>query len=267
MTSASSDRARATVLGVPVDRVSCREAAGRIAAWAQAHSSRVVLAANVHMTMEAVDDPRFRALMEGADLIVADGRPLVWSLRLRGCRDASHVRGQDLVLAVCDEAARLGLEVGLYGTTDAVLDAASADLRARCPGLRIVYAVAPPFGPLEATEDAAVERAIADAGTRILLVSLGCPKQERWMAARAGRIQAVMIGAGAAIDMIGGLQPVAPLWAQRLGLEWCFRLASDPRRLWRRYARHNLRFLVFAGREVAAVRWRSRAARVWGRRG
>ena len=249
-------RAIGRVLGVPVDLVSCGFAAERVCDWAARRASRSVLVANVHMTMEAVDDPSFRELMERADLVVADGKPLVWALKMSGFGCARHVRGQDLVLEVCRQAAGRGLEVGLFGTTREVLEAASARLTEQFPGLRIVYTYAPPFGPLGPDEDVGVVTDCNASGARILLVSLGCPKQEKWMAAHSELIDAVMIGAGAAVDMLGGSQPVAPRWMQRCGLEWAFRLSSDPSRLWRRYARHNLRFLALAGSELLARRRR-----------
>ena len=251
-TSAPDPRALGHVLGIPVDLVSCGFAAERVCDWAARRASRSVLVANVHMTMEAVDDPGFRDVMERADLVVADGKPLVWALRVLGFGCAHHVRGQDLVLEVCRQAALRGLEVGLFGTTQEVLDAASARLTRQFPGLRVVYTHAPPFGPVGEVEDARAVADCNDSGARILLVSLGCPKQEKWMAAHHGLVDAVMIGAGAAVDMLGGSQPVAPVWMQRSGLEWAFRLSSDPSRLWRRYARHNLRFVALVGSEVVA---------------
>ena len=256
-------RATGRVLGIPVDLVSCGFAAERVCDWAARGLSRSVLVANVHMTMEAVDDPVFRDVMEQADLVVADGKPLVWALKVLGFRCAHHVRGQDLVLEVCSQAARRGVAVGLFGTTDEVLDTVSARLTGRFPGLRVVYSDAPPFGPLEEAESREVVADCNASGVRILLVSLGCPKQEKWMAAHRGLIDAVMIGAGAAVDMLGGSQPVAPLWMQRSGLEWAFRLWSDPSRLWRRYARHNIRFVVLVGSEVISRLRRRPASGGW----
>jgi len=238
------DRPRGSILCIGIDRISCDSAADLVCHWAAAWSSRAVLAANVHMTMEAIDDAAFRRVMSEADLVVADGQPLAWTLKARGYRDAHHVRGQDLVLRVCTLAESRGLSVGFYGTTDDVLEAARRSLGRVVPRLRVSYACAPPFRPLTEDEDREVVEVINASGTQILLVAIGCPKQEKWIAAHVGRVQAVMIGAGAAVDMIGGHQPVAPRWMQAGGLEWLFRLASDPERLWLRYAKHNLRFLA-----------------------
>jgi N-acetylglucosaminyldiphosphoundecaprenol N-acetyl-beta-D-mannosaminyltransferase len=163
------------VLGVPVDRISCESAAELVCTWAAEGRSRVVFAANVHMTMEAVDDPAFRGLMESADLVVADGRPVAWALQRLGFADATHVRGQDLVLAVCRLAAQRGLRIGLFGTTDDVLLAAERALAAQMPSLEVAYVRAPPFGPLDGAEDARVVEACRRCGVDILFVSLGCP--------------------------------------------------------------------------------------------
>jgi N-acetylglucosaminyldiphosphoundecaprenol N-acetyl-beta-D-mannosaminyltransferase len=116
--------------------------------------------------------------------------------------------------------------------------------RRRFVGVLVAYAHAPPFRQLTAEEDAAVVREINGSGARILFVGLGCPKQERWMASHKGRVNAVMLGVGAAFDFLAGVKPQAPAWMQRAGLEWLFRLATEPRRLWRRYAYHNPRFVA-----------------------
>jgi N-acetylglucosaminyldiphosphoundecaprenol N-acetyl-beta-D-mannosaminyltransferase len=108
----------------------------------------------------------------------------------------------------------------------------------------VAYAQAPPFRPLTAKEDAAVVHEINRSGARILFVGLGCPKQERWMASHKGAVNAVMLGVGAAFDFLAGMKPQAPAWMQRVGLEWLFRLGTEPRRLWRRYVYHNPRFVA-----------------------
>jgi N-acetylglucosaminyldiphosphoundecaprenol N-acetyl-beta-D-mannosaminyltransferase len=120
----------------------------------------------------------------------------------------------------------------------------------------VVYAYSPPFRPLTEAEDEEVVEAIRASGARILFVGLGCPKQERWMAAHKGRVDAVMLGVGAAFDLHAGRVPQAPAWMQRMGLEWFFRLLQEPGRLWSRYLRHNPRFIILAGRELLARRRR-----------
>jgi N-acetylglucosaminyldiphosphoundecaprenol N-acetyl-beta-D-mannosaminyltransferase len=126
---------------------------------------------------------------------------------------------------------------------------------ARFPDLRITYAYAPPFRSLTPEEDDEVVRAIRKAGVRILFVGLGSPKQDRWMHAHHGRIAAVMLGVGAAFDFLAGTKPQAPRWMQARGLEWLFRLCTEPRRLWRRYVSQNPRFAFLALTQLIRTRF------------
>jgi N-acetylglucosaminyldiphosphoundecaprenol N-acetyl-beta-D-mannosaminyltransferase len=142
-----------------------------------------------------------------------------------------------------ERAARENVPIGLYGGTPELLEVLVRVLRKRYPGVRVVCQIAPPFRPLRPEEDEAVTREIVASGARILFVGIGCPKQERWMVAHKGRIPAVMLGVGAAFDFHTGRVRQAPHWMQVAGLEWVFRLLMDPRRLWRRYAKHNPRFV------------------------
>lgn len=246
-----SERVKSCILGMGVAVTSIAAATDQILAWAGQGESRSVCVANVHMCMEAFDAPAFRQLVNGADLTVADGRPLVWAQRWLGFVAAKQVRGADLTLAVCRAAEQAQLPVGLYGATPETLACLQQALRERFPALGIAYCYSPPFRPLTSEEDGEVVSAITASGARILLVGLGCPKQERWMAAHRGKLPCVMLGTGAAFDFLGGCKRDAPRWMQRLGLEWFFRLCCEPRRLWRRYLRHNPRFVWHFLRQLA----------------
>jgi len=252
----ASGTRRARVVGVRVDPVSPAEAVRRVIEWAQQGESRYVCVANVHMLMEARDTPPFRHVLERADLVVPDGMPLVWMLRRTGFPGQQRVYGPALMDELCREAARAGVPIGLYGGTRLTLARLERNLRRRHPGLRIAYAWSPPFRPLTAEEDEGVVRDIRSRGVRLLFVGLGCPKQERWMASHRGRIPAVMVGVGAAFDLHAGVRRQAPRWMQAAGLEWLFRLLQEPRRLWRRYLKHNPRFVILACGELVASRWR-----------
>ena len=231
------------ILGTRVDATSYADATARILQWARERVSRYVLACSVHGIMEGHDAPEFQKILNAADLVTPDGMPLVWTLRRLGLNDQPRVYGPDLTLNVCQAAAEAGVPVGLYGGTPEVLDALQQRYRERFPQLQIAYAYAPPFRPLACEEDEAVVEAINASGTRILLVGLGCPKQEQWVARHRDRVQAVMLAVGAAFDFHAGRVKQAPLWMRRCGLEWLFRLLMDPRRLWRRYFKNNPRFL------------------------
>ena len=242
------------ILGMRVDPTSYEEATEKVLAWAAAGESRYVCVANVHMVMEAHDDPSFRALVNAADLVTPDGMPLVWMLRKLGYPHQERVCGPELTSRVCAEAARRGVPVGFYGGHPEALEALVRNLGARFPGLRVVYAYSPPFRPLTPEEDEKVTEEINASGARILFVGLGCPKQEWWMAEHKGRVRAVMIGVGAAFDFHAGRVRQAPVWMQRAGLEWLFRLVQEPRRLWRRYLKHNPRFLLLAFLQLTGMR-------------
>lgn len=238
------------ILGMRVDATSYARATEQIMRWAEVEESRYVCVANVHMVMEAYDDPGFRAIVNSADLVTPDGMPLVWVLRRMGFPTQQRVYGPTLTLWVAREAARRGIPVGFYGGHPEVAQGISENLRAKFPGLQVSYCYSPPFRPLTPQEDEQVVQAINEAGVRILFVGLGCPKQERWMAQHKDRIRAVMIGVGAAFDFHAGRVRQAPPWLQERGLEWLFRLLMEPRRLWRRYLWHNPRFVALVARQL-----------------
>lgn len=240
-----------------IDATSYAEAAGRIVAWAHGSESRYVCAASVNNVIESCDSAAYRRVMNQADLVTADGMPLVWALRMMGVRGAARIYGPDLMLHLLDAAQREGLPVGFYGTTEATLAKLTERLGRRCPTLRIGYRHAPPFREITPEEDARLTEEIRGAGVRILFVGLGAPKQELWMAAHRGRIPAVMVGVGAAFDFLAGTKPQAPRWMQDRGLEWLFRMASEPRRLGPRYLRGNPRFVVLFARQLLAARFRA----------
>jgi N-acetylglucosaminyldiphosphoundecaprenol N-acetyl-beta-D-mannosaminyltransferase len=232
------------VLGMRVDATSYEDAARSVVRWADEGRAAYVCAATVHMTMEAFDSAAYRRAVNGADLVTPDGMPLVWALKGLGARNASQVRGTDLMAHVVRRAAREGVPIGLYGGTPESLETLIRVLRARYPGAQIVCWIAPPFRPLTSEEDETITQEIVASGARILFVGLGCPKQERWMAAHKGRIPAAMLGVGAAFDFHAGRVRQAPHWMRTAGLEWAFRLLMEPRRLWKRYAKHNPRFVA-----------------------
>jgi len=241
------------ILGMRVDATSYEDAVHRALDWARRMKSRYICAANVHMVMEAYDSRDFLRAVNCADLVTPDGMPLVWGLRLLGVRRQERVCGPHLTLHLLDRAAQEGIPVGFYGGGPEVLDKLVRVARGRFPGIRIAYAYSPPFRPMTREEDATVVEEINASGVRILFVALGCPKQEQWMHHHKDRLQAVQIGVGAAFDFIAGTKRQAPSWMMHIGLEWLFRLMTEPRRLAGRYVRHNPRFLfLFAGQLLRA---------------
>lgn len=250
---------RRTIVSVNVDATSYEKACHDVSAWALRGEPRYVCVCNVHMVMEAYDDPAFREVVNGADLVTPDGMPLVWALRAMGIDDASRVYGPDLMLALCRTAENEGIPIGLYGGAQDVLETLRSELRRQFPRLLIPYAHSPSFAE---TRDATAEiEKIRAADVRLLFVALGCPRQERWMALHNGKVPGVMVGVGAAFDFLSGTKWQAPRLFQKAGLEWAFRFASEPRRLWRRYAVHNPRFLALLALQLVGRRFTSNRTR------
>jgi N-acetylglucosaminyldiphosphoundecaprenol N-acetyl-beta-D-mannosaminyltransferase len=214
-------------------------------------------AAAVHLVMLAQEDAAVRDAVLGATLLVPDGQPLVWALRLLGHDEIrSRVYGPDLMLHWCARAAGSGRRAYLYGGRDeGALVALSVNLRTRFPGLRIVGAHSPPFREPTAAEDRQIAEEIDGSGAEVVWVGTGQPKQELWMARMRRELAAPMlIGVGAAFDFHAGLVGQAPPWMGRHGLEWTYRLAREPRRLARRYVRYNPRFAAGVARQYADQR-------------
>jgi N-acetylglucosaminyldiphosphoundecaprenol N-acetyl-beta-D-mannosaminyltransferase len=217
----------------------------------------LVTAAAVHLVMVAREDPETRHAVQRA-LAVPDGVPLVWALRALGHGDASRVYGPDLMANYCARSADTGTTMFLYGgRSDEALDDLTQALLRRYPGLPIVGGWSPPFRALTDSERDDVAARINATGADVVWVGTGQPKQEKWMAEMRERLDApILAGVGAAFDFHAGIVPQAPSWMQERGLEWAYRLAREPRRLWRRYARYNPRFVAAFARQYATHRTR-----------
>ncbi len=215
-----------------------------------ARSSAYVCCANVHMLVEAHRDASFRQVLAEADLVTPDGGPVASIAGWRSGQPQERVAGMDLLPALLTAAAQRGQSVYFYGTTDAVLQAIADRARRELPALRVVGTCAPPFRPLTPAEEAEHVAAINAADPDLLFVALGCPRQERWMAAHRGQVTACMLGVGQAFLTYAGLEQRLPVWARRLWLEWAYRLYLEPRRLWRRYLLTNSRFLYLLARQT-----------------
>ena len=231
--------------------------------WARARQSRYACFVNVHSAIQATQDERHHLVLTAADWVAPDGAPIAWSLRAKGHLGQPRVDGPGTMWRLCEDARNYQVRVGLYGSTPETLDRLTQALVTAFPGLDIAYAHSPPFRALTEEEDRAVCAEIAEARVGLLFVSLGCPKQEAWMAEHRGRIPAVMLGVGAAFDFHAGTVSRAPRWMRERGLEWLHRLASDPSRLWRRYLVTNSLFVAKSALE--ALRGGFRAPRRAGR--
>ena len=227
------------VLGVHVSPVNIGSAVAQIAQWIERRQSNYVTVTPAHAVMDAYHDPELRRIFNASGMTTPDGMAIVWLLRLRGYSNVARVYGPDLMLETCRAGLAPGYRHFLYGGDKRVADALAGNLCARFPGLQIAGTHTPPFRDLTTEEDNTTVEAINAARPDIVWVGLSTPKQERWMAAHLGRVTApVMIGVGAAFDFLSGRKPQAPRWMQRSGLEWLFRLATEPRRLWPRYRQY-----------------------------
>lgn len=245
---------RAEILGVPVSVVDMDAAVATIAHWVREKKTRYVCAPDVYNVVRAQDDPRHLQALRSADLVVPDGTPLTWVMRLRGETIKERVCGPDLMLAVCQRSAGEGWRHYFYGGAEGVAAELAQTLTTRFPGLQVAGIDCPPFRPLsEAEIDASIDR-INAAKPDVVWVGLGCPKQELWMADNSARIDAaVLLGVGAAFDFHTGRIRRAPVWMRTHGLEWLYRLASEPARLWRRYLVSAPRFCLATLVETARM--------------
>lgn len=249
---------RTLIIKMNVDVSSLSHATEKISNWVISRRGGYVCVSNVHMCMEVFDNKGYAEIVNGSDLTLSDGKPISWAQRALGHKNAQQVRGEDITLALCKEAEDKGLSVGFFGATEALLEQITLILAERFPKLDIDYTCAPPFRLVTDEEDEKYVAAINASGVSILFVGLGCPKQEIWMAGHKDRINCVMLGVGAAFDFIAGNKRNAPRWMQRVGLEWLFRLISEPRRLWKRYLKHNPRFVWYFGLQLLKSKISSR---------
>ncbi len=235
-----------SVLGLRIHELDYDSAIAQISHWTDAQEPRYVCISAVHTVMEAYDSPDFRAAANEADLVGADGVPVIWVCRWLGLTHQKRVFAPELTVRLCEMAAEAGIPVGFYGSTQTVNDDLTRKMRERFPDLNVAYARPSVFRDLSNQEIEAIAAEINDAGTRILFVGLGCPRQEHWMRRARPHVKAVMLGVGWAFDVCSGHSRAAPAWMQEIGMEWFWRLLENPRKLWRRFLKNNPRFVLLA---------------------
>jgi len=223
--------------------------------WIQRRDPHYVCVATVHGVMECQQNPDLRRLFNSSGLTTPDGMPLVWLSRLQGFRPVGRVYGPDLMLALCERSLSRGYRHYLYGGEEGVAETLKNTLQERFPGLDVAGTHTPPFRALTAEEDREIVERINAAKPDIVWVALGAPRQDIWAAQHVGRLTApVVIGVGAAFDFLSGRKRQAPPWMRKAGLEWLFRLAQEPGRLWYRYLIYNPLFLIKASAQMLGLR-------------
>jgi len=249
------------VLGVPIGALRMDDAVSSVAQHIDARANCYVCAADMNSVMQAQRNPAHRAALRGAHLVIPDGAPLAWVSRRRGHADATRVSGPDFMLELSARGVSSGWRHYFYGGAEGVAQELAAQMQRRFPGLIVAGTDTPPFRPLTADEQQSALDRINAARPHVVWIGLGCPKQELWMHAHAAKLPgAVVIGVGAAFDFHSNRVARAPQWMRQSGLEWLHRLASEPRRLWRRYLILGPQFVVLAARETQRLKRLKRVA-------
>lgn len=233
-------------MGVRVHAVQLPDAVACMEQWIhERYRCHSIAATGMHGIVEAQHDPEFKQILNATDLVVPDGTPLVWVGRRQGHDLPRRVYGPDLMLAFCEKTAACGYRHFFYGGEPGVAEQLAESLRRCFPCIQVAGVFSPPFRPLTKEEDAEILSMISRAAPDVLWVGLGAPKQERWMHEHRNKLNVpVVVGVGAAFDMISGRRRQAPRWMREHGLEWLFRLFQEPRRLWRRYLIYGTEFVA-----------------------
>jgi len=255
---------RGDVLGVYVSAINMSDAIAQLERCIAEGHREYVCVTGVHGVLESRRDASLRKIHNRAGMVTPDGVPLVYFLRMIGKRRAQRVYGPDLMMEMTAVSAQHGYRQFYYGGNVGVAEKLKEAMVKLAPGLQVVGTFCPPFREMTPEEDREAIDLINAARPQIVWVGLSTPKQERWMAAHLGHIEApVMVGVGAAFDFLSGTKRQAPKWMQRHALEWLFRLCSEPGRLWRRYAQIVPGFIILAGSELIRKAATSRKERRW----
>jgi N-acetylglucosaminyldiphosphoundecaprenol N-acetyl-beta-D-mannosaminyltransferase len=230
------------IIGLQIDAITFEQSMQQVIAWGRAHKPSYVCFANVHMTIEAYNDPAFQQQVNKASLVLPDGKPLAFACKWLYGRNQERIAGMDFMPQLLERAGSERLSIYLYGSTPELLETLENKVREKYPQTKIAGSISPPFRPLAKEEQDVFIQRINQSQANVVLVSLGCPKQEKWMANNYHQINAVLLGVGGAFTVTAGTQRRAPLWMQRAGMEWVFRLAQEPKRLFKRYFSTNTKF-------------------------
>jgi N-acetylglucosaminyldiphosphoundecaprenol N-acetyl-beta-D-mannosaminyltransferase len=240
---------RFKIISLNVHCLSFKESLELVMQWALNKRPAYVCFANVHMTIEAYRDPSFADQVNNADLVLADGKPLANELSHLCKRTQERISGMDFTPRILKMADEKKLSIFIYGSTENVIKFAKEKININYPNVQIAGSISPPFRKMTEDEITKDIKIINESAANIILVALGCPKQEKWMAENSNKINAVLLGVGAALPVLAGIEKRAPGWMQEISLEWFYRLIQQPKRLFTRYLYTNSYFLFLLGRE------------------
>jgi N-acetylglucosaminyldiphosphoundecaprenol N-acetyl-beta-D-mannosaminyltransferase len=246
---------RFNLLGVRVSAFDLATAVAQMEAAIAQNRRGYVCCCPVYTLMQGNERADVRAALNGAEWVTPDGMPVVWSLRALGARDVARVYGPDLMLALSEVAARRGFSQFYLGGAPGVAESLAGRLQARFPGLEVAGTACPPYRDLAPAEEGSLVDRVNASGAQVVWVGLGSPKQDLWMARNRPRLNApLLVGVGAAFDFLTERRKQAPAWLRANGLEWLFRLAAEPRRLWRRYLVYNPKFTAALALQLTGLR-------------
>lgn len=249
---------RIPILGVQVSVVNMGIAQKQFQTWITEHGNHYVCVVPAHSIMECVNNPGLLPVFNGADMVTPDGMAVVWLAKLKGHPEVSRVYGPDLLMESCKRGLELGWRHYFLGGTTEAKEELKKVLQSHFPGIQITGQLSPPFRALTPEEEKNIVNEINAGSPDILWVGFGSPTQELWMHNHLGKINVpVMVGVGAAFDFLSGRKRQAPHWIQRIGMEWLFRLLSEPARLWPRYRQYP-RFMFLVIKELLRERMTSR---------
>ena len=246
---------RCNILGVDVSVTSLDKTLNTITAGLLNLKGHYICVSNVHTIVMSYDDRHYRAIQNNGYMVLPDGKPLSIVSRLRGHKNARRVTGPDLMGSMFNISERNGYRHFFYGSTNETLEMLKSELVKRYPSLNIAGMFSPPFRELTKLEDNEIVDMINQSRPDFIWVGLGAPKQEYWMSRNRGKLKGLMIGVGAGFDYFAGNINRAPLWMQKMSLEWLFRLIQEPQRLWKRYLVYNTRFLILVIKESLKSRY------------
>lgn len=242
-------RERLRIITLNIDHISFNDGLGKVLDLATQKKPSYVCFGSVHMAIEAKKSKAFFEKVNSADLLLPDGKPIAVACGLLHHKKQERICGPDFTPAILEKANEKKLSVFIYGSTEDVINAAKEKIAMDYPAVNFAGAISPPFRKLTNDEISHDIETINRSGAHLVFVALGCPKQEEWAADYSEKINAVILAVGAAIPFLAGIQKRAPSWMQNMSLEWLYRLAQEPGRLFKRYLYTNSYFMVLLSRE------------------